>query len=124
MPFKLVRLTTLTTPSLNPSDLPPSVVSGGGGAFWPHVGGSPFPFHLVGEDSDGQRSEFTAPLVFVPGDVAVGDASGLSAVQSSYNAADIDRRRRSFNGSKIAYAESSDDKPGDTTLETAQLTFE
>ena len=135
-PFSSVRITTLITPSLdNPSlhgdayDL----VNQGQKAFWPRVSNADFLFHLIGEDTDGQRTEFTSPLAFISstlqqsGDVA----SFLQPAVTAYNtgAANTGRRQRSVTGQKIAFAPSSKKqgvsggKPGDTSAEVKVLTL-
>ena len=118
MPFKLVRVVTQTTPNLDPA------INIAGGAFVPRVSGQDFFFHLVGEDSDGQSSEFTAPLTFVPNAVAQTTGANMTAVIDAYATGPASRRERPMLGQKVAFAESSDEKPGDTTLETVRITFD
>ena len=69
MPFRTIRVTTTTTPDLDPPDIGAGAVEVEGirnqSAFCPHVGGQPFLFHVVAEDWEGRRCEFTAPLIFL-----------------------------------------------------------
>ncbi len=118
MLFELVRIVTQTTPNLEPE------IYFAGTAFWPRVSGQDFLFHLVGVDSDGQRAEFTAPLTFVPVDTAQSTGASMEALIDDYDIGDSTRRDRPLLGRKVAFAESSDEKPGDTTLETEQITFQ
>jgi hypothetical protein len=112
MPYQSVTITTLVTP-----DIVPQVVPGPDGkehyAFMPAVGGSPFLFHIVGIDWEGNTSEFTAPLYFVE---RGGDYG--KAVQA-YNASGT--TTRPLAGQKIAFAPANN--PGDTSLQTNTLTF-
>ena len=118
MPFKRINIVTQTTPTLDPE------VFIAGTAFWPRVSGQDFLFHLVGEDSDGQRSDFTAPLVFAPVDVDGSTGASMDLLIDDYDTGDSTRRDRPLSGQKVAFAESSDEKPGNTTLETVQITFQ
>ncbi|MFQ6097720.1 MAG: hypothetical protein ACE5O2_08325, partial [Armatimonadota bacterium] len=133
MPLRRVRVTTLVTPTLNPpgdsrvTELPASAEA----CFWPRVGTQDFEFHMVAEDWDGQRCEFTAPMIFVGVDNVSGTtdiiAFNTSAIQKVAAHYDKDenkaRRERAFYGQKVAFAESTSTKPGDTTLEVQQITF-
>jgi len=115
-PFDLIEVTTLTTPDL---DDPQLTQIGGHGqdAFWPYVNGQPFLFHMVTTDQVGQRSDFSAPQVFISNSApptAVGEAT------TNYNG-QIDLRRRDFNGQKVALAQSK--IPGDTTFEADKILF-
>jgi hypothetical protein len=120
MPFKRVRITTLVTPNLDdPANS--EVVSGKNqSAFWPRVGNQDFLFHLIGEDEDGQRSEFTAPLIFVDEGVAY-DATYAAEYSKAKN---LSRRQSNLFGQKVAFAKSSNASPGDTTFDTTQIIFE
>ncbi|HVS81799.1 MAG TPA: hypothetical protein VHE60_08690, partial [Pyrinomonadaceae bacterium] len=69
MPFRRVRITTLVTPNLDkpedsdykpPFDTKETLQS----LFWPRVAGNDFQFHLVAEDFEGNKIEFTTPLLF------------------------------------------------------------
>lgn len=131
MPFKSARITTLVTPNLDAFDGPNKVpetdvpVAGDSQAFWPRVGGADFLFHIVARDGDGQRSEFSAPLIFVSAEIAT-NKTPMEALVGYYRdtlAADNARRHRSMSGQKVAFAESSKGSSGDTTFEVATLTF-
>jgi hypothetical protein len=81
MPWRTVRITTSVTPNLAAPDGPNAeprtrVPSGpstsyGSAAFWPMVPGAGGPtdflFAMEGEDAQGRRCPFTAPLIFVRG---------------------------------------------------------
>jgi hypothetical protein len=133
MPLRKVRITSLVTPNLNkPEDSPilPNNYSAQA-AFWPLVGGQPYLFHMIGEDWDGQRQEFTLPLIFVgvenvpntTNGVAFDSASTQFIVNAYLQDATLDRRRTDLAGQKLAFAESSGNKPGDTTLEATALVW-
>jgi hypothetical protein len=108
-PFRRIRITTLVTPPLDP----PGVVNGHY-AFFPTVNGQFFQFHLVGEDADGQTTDFTTPLYFME---LGGDAT---AAATAWNTSG--QTTRDMSGQKIAFAPSS--KPGDTTFHAASMTIE
>lgn len=118
MPFKRVRITTLITPKLDKVDE--------FNPFWPQVSDNDFQFHLLAEDWDGQRSEFTAPLMWIPNSLA-DNHNLLQGIANNYtwkqDAQATARRRRPMHGQKVAFAESTGGKPGDTTFETASVTF-
>ena len=122
-PFTRVRITTTITPDLeNPTFLNPTRddVNGLGlNAFFPHVAGQPFPFHLVATDLDGQEIEFAAQLAFLSTTV---DAAPIVA---AYMAANDDlmgaRRDTPLQGQSVAIAPSDD--PGDTSVQIQILTL-
>jgi len=117
-PFRSLRITTLITPNLDKPELD-AIAGKGQSAFWPHVAGPPFQFHLVGQDWEGRTVEFTAPLLFIDNTVA-DNTSVVTAAKTDYDAKS-DRSNRDLNGQKIAFASSK--KPGDTALPTASITF-
>jgi hypothetical protein len=127
MPFKQVRITTVTTPDLDPpAKIDPVVGISSTDAFWPQIGKQDFLFHLVAQDSDGQQTEFTAPLAFisVEGYLAF-QHDPLLVVRNHYEhdgGLYPSRRTRPTNGAKVAFAPSN--KPGDTTLHAASITFD
>lgn len=127
MPFRRVRITTAVTPNLDPPETGGSKVGDpalGRQAFWPHVAGEPFLFHVVVWDWDGRRSEFSAPLIFVDRDVDSDGAGGrMKTVHDAYQAkggVDALWRSRPFQGQRVAFAESRSE-PGSTSLETAMI---
>ena len=135
MPFRKCTITTLVTPTLDEAEgiLPPRIASeppntpeySAQAAFWVRTGNKDFLFHMVSEDWDGERVEFTAPMIFVgaENDVAFKRAT-MNLVRDEYNSeGSRPRREREMLGQKVAYAESSADKPGDTTFETETATF-
>jgi hypothetical protein len=125
LPFRRVVIKSKVTPNLDdPSQLPSSVL--GQEAFWPRVtlasGESvDFPFHLIGYDWQKQPVEFTTPLIFVSLDV---DKNQIDQVINHYEVQTGEthaRRLRPVKGQAVAYAPSL--KPGDTTLDTDQISF-
>lgn len=131
-PFRKVQLSTLITPNLNQ---PVGLLAGmsAQAAFWPMVmgtgGAQDFQWHLIGEDWDGQRLEFTMPLIFVgvdplPNNPKVGvafDRASMTTLTTLYNGTTAARRQADLKGQNLAFAESLN--PGDTNLETESLTF-
>ena len=137
-PFTQVRITSLVTPNLDPPedvDYPKTfdatdagVFGEGGGEqqslFWPHVGSAPFPFHIVAEDLEGRRVEFTAPLLFVSNVHAFGETAAkeqtLNLIKQHYEdtvAATLGTVR--LNGQRVALAPAGE--PGDTMFEAEAL---
>ncbi|MDQ1427494.1 MAG: hypothetical protein QOK39_970, partial [Acidimicrobiaceae bacterium] len=111
-PYQSLRITTLVTPTLDA----PKVGSAGQYSFFPQVAGQDFLFHLVGTDGEQQPSEFTSPLYFIERGAEAGYDEAVAAWTGS------GRKDRDLAGQKIAFAAPT--KPGDTTMETAQLTIE
>lgn len=126
MPFKSIQITTTTTPDIEPPVEIPGVGSHATDAFWPQVGGTDFLFHCIGQDQDGQRTEFTAPLAFVGVENFVAyDATQMATLENLYQGSSDDyptRHTRLTNGAKVAFAPSN--SPGDTTLHAADITFD
>jgi hypothetical protein len=120
LPFRRIRITTVVTPTLNkPEDS--AVLNYGQTAFWPRVGNADFPFHVVAEDWSGGSVEFETPMLFV-GNSCAYDAAKMKIIVANYNdATPVDRRRPPLRGQTIAFAAQS--TKGETTLETAALTF-
>lgn len=132
LPFTQVRITTVATPNLDdpqttdyPATFSPtsSAVFNQTGElqslFWPHVGNAPFPFHLVAEDLEGRKVEFTAPLLFVSNVFAWKKAT-LERIKTHYEstvAASLGTVR--LNGQRMALAPESE--PGDTMFEADAL---
>ena len=122
-PFTRVRITTTITPDLDDPTLANPTrddINGLGlAAFFPHVGGQPFPFHLVATDLDGQEIEFAAQLAFVETTV---DAPPIVAAYMAAND-DVMRARRDtpLSGQSVAIAPS--DEPGDTSVQMQILTL-
>jgi hypothetical protein len=125
IPFKTVRLKTLSTPHLNPM---PDKADG-----WLQVDKRDFLFKIEAEDWDGRRCEFTAPLNFVAGTVAEARhysffhfardplAGRLKSYNSTISTLFRSRRERPLAGQKVAFAPSK--TPGDTSFETDRLVF-
>ncbi len=140
MPYKTVELKTLVTPTLgDPADPSWSFETYGDHAFIPVVEGGALPFSIVGTDRDGQASEFTLPLVFVSyPDVAVippFTETDIAKVVDDYDAVSgspsftAAMKTADLKGQKVGMARSTkndgaaDGKPGDTAVETKNLTF-
>jgi hypothetical protein len=124
MPFRTVRITTRTTPNLDPPESDDAAVLGTQSAFCPHVGGQPFLFHLLAEDWEGRPCDFTAPLIFLD-TAADGEPADRQEVIDAYNTRDTDGepwRVRTVHCQKVAFAESGS-RPGSTTLETETIEF-
>jgi hypothetical protein len=117
-PFTQVRITTLVTPNLDdPMDT--DYAGKGQSLFWPYVGGAPFQFHLVAEDLEASKVEFTAPLVFVSNAVAWNTAT-LNVVRQDYEETLGETRATvSLNGQRMALA--PEREPGDTLFEADAL---
>ncbi|MCX7599601.1 MAG: hypothetical protein N2512_12160, partial [Armatimonadetes bacterium] len=145
MPLRMVRILTLVTPTLRAPEqskvLPDQPCSARCG-FWPTVGNEPFRFRMVGEDWDGQQVEFEVPVIFVGVENVTGskdrivafdegppdnpDQSVMKRFVDEYNKTTpemLARRTARVPGQKMAFAESSPDKPGDTTLQVEELIF-
>lgn len=135
-PFDSVRITTLVTPSLDDPTMTGEaydLVGQGQKAFWPRVAGNDYLFHMVATDSDGQVSEFTAPLAFISSTLQQSEDVGsfLQPAVNAYNtsSANEDRRQRPLQGQKVAFAPSSvkdgmpDGKHGDTSAEVKTITL-
>lgn len=125
MPFRRVLVTTVVTPDLDRPDTGGSKIGAfGQQAFWPHVNGKPFLFHVVASDWDGCPSEYTTPLIFVDREID-GTPADLDAVRADFakkGGAAAPWRRRPLLGQSVAFAQSRDD-PGSTSLEAATLDF-
>jgi hypothetical protein len=123
-PFRQsIKITTLMTPDL----WPPQYI-GDTGAFWVKVNVSgqstPFPFHIIVKDEEGQSSEFTANLIFIPLDKCI-DWQAITNIQAEYNKTDNENYRVcDLHGQKVAFAKRNASKDGDTTLITEKLYFD
>jgi hypothetical protein len=127
IPFRSVTFKTRVTPDLaDPSD---SDIGGHGqSAFWPRIVTGPGPevvdFHflLSATDWEGRTVEFTAPLIYIDKDI---DETDVATIVSHYNTVESvtgERRQRGMGGQGVAFAPSA--ASGDTTLETASISFE
>ena len=130
LPFRSLTITTLRSPDL---DNPQAFVSNPkihikGAAlfsqdpFVPKVGGSPFLWHFIGTDWNGQQAEFTAPAVFVvQPDAFTGSLAGK--VRDAYNALSPSDAVRvgTFTGQEVAFGPSH--KAGDTNHSVQTITF-
>ena len=121
LPFRKVRITTLSTPSLEDpaaSEMVPGALQS---AFWPRVQNRDFLFHCVADDWAGGRAEFAMPMAFVDANFAF-DAGKMQQVAPAYGQkSTVERRKPALNGQKISFAEAK--TRGDTELETASITF-
>ncbi|NTV46953.1 MAG: hypothetical protein HGB11_10650, partial [Chlorobiales bacterium] len=127
-PFRRARITTLVTPDLDKAE-DSDIGTYETKAFWPRVGGADFEFHFVAEDWEGNRFDFTAPLIFVKKDVIENGTLGKSwdILSSGYvddwinNNDTLKRNTRPIFGQRIALADPS--TPGSTTFETDSITI-
>lgn len=114
LPFRRLRLVTRVTPNLDdrtenhPPYRPFAFVDGAGGDFQPFVptiADVPYEFAFAGEDWDGHRSEFRAPVAFVfHGDWAY-DAGAMRYVFDNYTSAlSLSLRTTPFGGQTVALA--------------------
>ena len=123
------------TPDLDPPEKSAFVIPviSAQAAFWPMVtgasGSADFQWHVVAEDWDGQRVEFTVPLVFVgveansgTGNAVAFDRFSMASLAMLYISPIYQARRTAqLQGQTVAYAESR--KPGDTHLQTTSIVF-
>lgn len=123
-----LRITTAVTPLLDSTTTPPSTI-GTTGAFWVRANGGDVPFHFVATDVEGQQSEFTTALIFIPAKV-INDTNVIGAVNNAYlDPANVARRAAQVPGQQIALAPSAPSgaraaTPGDgTSLAIEQLLF-
>ena len=124
MPFRRVVLTTLISPNLDPQIQVAGVGKKASDCFWPIVEQKDFAFSMIGEDWDGEQSEFTTPVIFVTaaGGLAY-EAASMTKVRTAYLGEGGSRRKRELFGQNVAYADTTRAKPGDTTLETESVTW-
>lgn len=124
MPFETVRIRTVVTPDLDAPDVGGSIVKKpnnkpyGKAAFWPRVGNQDFQFSVLATDADGHGVEFSTPLIFVLNSTTISSAAVANVCKRYEAAGNTGRRNRPLQGQKVAFAPSSDSKPGDTSLET------
>jgi hypothetical protein len=108
IPLRRLWLNTTTTPELvNDAPSSPFLIESSSG---------PIAFHFEGEDWEGQRVDFSLPLVFVPAESAA-QAGTLALARTLFGTLDTDLR-----GQQVALAHTVD-KPGTTTLPTLSMRF-
>jgi hypothetical protein len=121
-PFTQVRITSLVTPNLDlpeNHDYPPGAGGKLQSLFWPYVGNAPFPFHLVAEDLEGRRVQFTAPLLFVS-NVYAWNTTLLDEIKTYYETgAGMSYGTVQLDGQRIAMAPFAE--PGETMFEAREL---
>jgi hypothetical protein len=119
LPFPRLVCTTRITPDL---ELPVPYVPGnpppfpGKTLFVPMVGPQPFRFQMRGFDWSGRPHSFDAPAVFVDDTIAYEPGHVDQYI-------DLYHEDAGLNGARIAFAEESEDRPGDTTFPTRSLRF-
>ena len=140
LPFNHIKVTTVTTPSLDIVDgkddhfFIPKV----GGTFDPNTneftGGTPFRFEFEAMDDDGNLITYSAPVVWIRAthDPALGvdlpiDPADIAAADDLYNGAVAgglteEERKCVLAGQRFAYAPSN--QADDTALETQSITFQ
>ena len=125
-----IRMTTVITPHIldlgqqGDNGATPDV-PGTGGSLWVLTqDGEPFPFHLIGVDSDGETAAMDAALIFIPDSDATGPnaASNVQAVQNEYVSDDA-RRRCPVADRPLAFAPSSQPGRRDAALSTQAIHF-
>ncbi|MBL7988673.1 MAG: hypothetical protein JNJ94_11480 [Chlorobi bacterium] len=127
MPIMRLKLTTLVTPNIeDPKD---SDIDGEGEKlFWVRVNGADLLWQFEAEDFEGHIFNFTAPLIFVENGLKIVPAKLKKAV-TNYDLGkqdggftDAARPSRALEGSQVTFAPTGS-KAGDTTFQTAELTF-
>lgn len=134
LPLTSVRITTLVTADLDPpedSDYPKTwggedpFASPNGlkqSLFWPKVGKNFFRFHVVAEDLEANRLEFTAPLLFVS-NVHATDAALLGKVKDHYEKEVVSEVGTiGLGGQRMAMAPSAVPEPSPTPVDNAGAT--
>lgn len=140
MPFQTLQITTLVTPPLvDPSN---SNTAGTGddigspsrygqNGFWPQVPGTSgpmdFPFHFMATDKDGNKSQFSASLIFINTGLVDTDYQKILTDPSTRNgymdtANKSLRRTVQLNGQKIAFTK-TDGNSGKSSYETSSITW-
>ena len=108
-----VRIKTKVTPHID--DPATTTVPGATASFWIDVGGTGFPFHLVGTDLAGSGIDFVTSLIFVSN-----SETSLASVKSQYAASGV-RRACNVRSAKVTFA---DPDAGDAALKTRALYFD
>jgi hypothetical protein len=109
MPLRRIRITTLTTPSLD--------FSGEIRIFLPRlVGGGPFQFHIEAIDLEGGSVDFAVPMVFVPLTSTSKDDIKTATDFFATQLADI-------RGQMVAFAKHSDGPGDNSPFKTIAITF-
>lgn len=124
-PFTSVRVRTSSTPDLD-DPAASQVTPYGTSLFWPYVGAKPFRFHLTAEDLDANRIDFTAPLLFVEGPLALGPNAdeAVEKAKTAYESFAIQGEplaKVGIGGRRVALGPSFE--PGDTSFEVRDLVF-
>lgn len=113
LPLRKACIKTLVTPPQSQPGTSSFLVSG--------TDGTPFPFHIIGEDWAGQRVEFHMPLVFVP-DAAGDGSSQISMASRAYagsSQVDLGSQQVALARTDIAPASGT----GSTSLPVQSFTF-
>jgi hypothetical protein len=121
MPLKSVRIQIGETPEIDSSD-----AIGTTGAFWVRVGTSDLLFPLAATDADGESVEFSAPMIFVPGDVAETNPIAMTQIRNAYAITSPNgdpRRTAPVSGQPIAYAPRATPSSDAARLVTERLIF-
>lgn len=77
-----LRIATTVTPLLDSPTGSQSQIEATG-AFWVRANGGDVPFHFVATDVEGQESEFSTALIFIPAN-KIGDTNVIKAVNAAY----------------------------------------
>ena len=115
LPFPRLVCTTRITPDLE-LPLPYKDPIPGKSLFVPTVGQQPFRFQMRGFDWSGRPHTFDAPAVFVDDTIAYEPGHVGQYIELYHEDA-------ALNGARIAFADETEDRPGDTTFPTKTLRF-
>lgn len=121
LPFRRILITSLMTPPIDPPEKSELFSKAGQTAFWPRVAGRDFKFHCIATDWAGKEAEVEMPMAFVEKLVAFDPLKIQSAIGTYNQKSELPRRRISFFGQNIAFAQQ--DRRGDTSLEVDNITF-
>jgi hypothetical protein len=139
LPFRRLRILTRVTPLIDidtAQEIEPKTHHGELKGRWLRVNKKDFFFNFSGEDRQGNRVEFSAPVAFIPHDKDKEQSEddhkpptqfSKSVVQANVEGAinsiesgDGSRRKYQFGGQRIAFTEGMD---GDSSMEAESITF-
>jgi hypothetical protein len=127
-PYRYLTIKTLRSPNVTTPDFLSSNTGFSAPPFVPTlVSGTPFNWHFVGTDWNGQTSEFTAPAVFVFQQDGFNGAN-CNTLRANWNTLNLTQSGKyknlpvgAFTGETVAFAEPH--KPGDTNMSVQQMRF-
>jgi hypothetical protein len=126
-PFTSLEIKTLTTPPLDAATSIPGI-SPSTNAEWIMVDGEPFPFAMVGTDSEGRQISFNVGAIWVSSDLVSDTGTAMAQIgdlETSY-AANPDWRSPTLDGQLVALAPlpTLDPAPGKTAFHLDSLIFD